>query len=141
MGPLPARGLQTGKSGTVLSNRRRVIRRATPYGPPTLGDRTDAERGMVMLILCASLARQFEFVQQQWINYGSDTNAGNDTDPLVGLHDAKAKFVIPADPASGHAPFIAEGLPQFVESKGGAYFFMPGVTALTMLGLGIIDPT
>ena len=71
-----------------------------------------AEHGIVMLALCASLFRQFEFVQQQWINYGLDVNAGNDTCPLVGNHSPgtdgcpKAKFVIPSDPKTGRPPFI-----------------------------------
>ena len=58
-----------------------------------------------MLCVCASLFRQFEFVQQQWINYGLDAHAGNDTCPLAGNHAAggaeTAKFVIPADPNIG----------------------------------------
>ena len=140
-GPLPADGLKPGPSGTILSNRRRLLRRALPYGARDWAAGEDGEHGVVMLIMCASLARQYEFVQQQWINYGNDNNAGNDTDPLLGLHDKTAKFVIPAADASGHAPFIADKLPQFVEAKGGAYFFMPSLTALSMLGMGIIDPT
>jgi len=140
-GPLPADGLKPGPSGTILSNRRRLLRRALPYGARDWAAGEDGEHGVVMFIMCASLARQYEFVQQQWINYGNDNNAGNDTDPLLGQHGPTAKFVIPADDASGHGPFIADKIPQFVESKGGAYFFMPSLTALSMLGMGIIDPT
>ena len=67
------------------------------------------------MIVCASLFRQFEFVQQQWVQYGLDANAGNDTCPLVGNRDNNdAKFVIPAAPASGQTPFICSKLPQFV---------------------------
>jgi hypothetical protein len=49
--------------------------------------------------------------------------------------------VIPVDPASGHPPFIVEGLPQFVEVRGGEYFFVPSMTALRMIGMGVVDPT
>jgi deferrochelatase/peroxidase EfeB len=133
----------------VLNNRRRILRRGLPYGvaPP---DATDdrGEHGIVMLVVCASLFRQFEFVQQQWINYGLDAQAGNDTCPLVGNHSPgnkltgpKAKFVIPADPDKGHPPFIVEGIPQFVETHGGDYFFIPSMTALRMIGMGTVDPT
>jgi hypothetical protein len=94
-----------------------------------------------MLTLCASLARQFEFVQQQWLNYGLDFGLGNDTCPLVGNHAPDARFVIAADPASGNPPFIAGGLPQFVSTRGGDYFFMPSMTALRMIGMGVVDPT
>jgi hypothetical protein len=103
-----------------------------------------AEHGIIMLVVCANLFRQFEFVQQQWINYGLDANAGNDTCPLVGNHSAdapKAKYVIAADPASGRPPFVVEGLPQFVETRGGEYFFVPSMTALRMIGMGVVDPT
>ena len=71
----------TRDGGSVLNNRRRILRRGLPYG----GAPTDPpdERGIVMLVVCASLFRQYEFVQQQWLNYGLDANAGNDTCPLI----------------------------------------------------------
>ena len=56
------------------------------------------EHGVIFMALCASLFRQFEFIQQQWMQYGASFNVGNDTDPIVGLRNAGAKFVIPADP-------------------------------------------
>jgi Dyp-type peroxidase family len=137
----------TGKEGSVLNNRRRILRRGLPYGDSSQGVPDTAEHGIVMLVVCANLFRQFEFVQQQWINYGLDANAGNDTDPLVGNHSPgtktcpKAKFVIPSDPNTGRPPFIIEGIPQFVETRGGEYFFVPSMTALRMIGMGVVDPT
>ena len=53
----------------------------------------------------------------------------------------KAKFVIPSDPKTGRPPFIVEGIPQFVETRGGEYFFVPSMTALRMIGMGVVDPT
>jgi len=41
------------------------------------------------------------------MNYGLDSNAGNDTCPLIGNHGSDAKFTIAADPESGDPPFIA----------------------------------
>jgi Dyp-type peroxidase family len=133
--------------GSVLTNRRRILRRGLPYGDSSPGILDTSEHGIIMLAVCASLFRQFEFVQQQWINYGLDARSGNDTCPLVGNHSAggdkgpKAKFVIPSDPKSGHPPFIVEGIPQFVETRGGEYFFVPSMTALRMIGMGVVDPT
>ncbi|HEX8527921.1 MAG TPA: hypothetical protein VF689_13230, partial [Allosphingosinicella sp.] len=123
--------------GSSLNNRRRILRRGLPYGKPSDG----AEQGIVMLAVCASLQRQYEFVQQQWVNYGLDSNAGNDTDPVIGNHGPDAKFVIAADPASGNPPFIATGLKQWVQTRGGDYFFMPSMTALRMISMGVVDPT
>lgn len=50
------------RMGSALNNRRRVLRRGLPYGSH---DAPDGEHGIVMLCHCASLSRQFEFVQQQ----------------------------------------------------------------------------
>ena len=125
------------RAGSALNNRRRILRRGLPYG----GDGPDGEQGIVLLALCASLARQFEFVQQQWLNYGLDFGLGNDTCPLVGNHGADARFVIAADPAAGVPPFIAGAIPQLVSTRGGDYFFMPSMTALRMIAMGVVDPT
>ena len=91
--------------------------------------------------MCANISRQFEFVQQQWINYGLDANAGSDTCPIVGNRKGDSKFVVQVDPKSGDWPFIATGIPQFVETRGGDYFLLPSMTALRMIGMGITDPT
>ena len=126
------------RAGSALNNRRRILRRGLPYGGR---DDPTGEQGIVMLALCASLARQFEFVQQQWLNYGLDFGLGNDTCPLVGNHGPDARFVIAADPERGISPFIASGIPQFVSMRGGDYFFMPSMTALRMIAMGVVDPT
>ena len=71
-----------------------------------------------------------------------DLNAGNDTCPLLGNHDGdESKFVIASDPAIGKPPFICDRLPQFVEMRGGEYFFVPSMNALRMMGIGTVDPT
>ena len=134
-------------TGSALNNRRRILRRGLPYGSvdgPNAVD--DAEHGIVFLAVCASLFRQFEFVQQQWVQYGLDFNVGSDTCPIVGNHDPEgkgpqAKFVIPTDPDGTDTPYICERVPQFVEPRGGEYFFVPSMTALRMIGMGIVDPT
>ncbi|MET0342635.1 MAG: peroxidase [Polyangiales bacterium] len=130
----------------ALSNRRRIIRRGLPYGDAT--QRTDHdEHGIIFMALGASIRRQFEFVQQQWMNYGNDFRLGNDRDPLVGNHPTDEEgrgagsMVIPSPRGSGKAPFFCSRLPRFVETRGGDYFFVPSLTALRMIGEGSIDPT
>jgi hypothetical protein len=133
-----------GDLGSALNNRRRLLRRGLSYGEGAAED--DSGHGVIMLVMCASTARQFEFVQQQWLQYGLDASTGNDDCPLLGSRvngDSKfdSKFVIPIDPNSGDVPFICSKLPEFVQSRGGEYFFLPSRTALRMIGMGVVDPT
>jgi deferrochelatase/peroxidase EfeB len=130
--------------GSALVNRRRILRRGLPYGGSDAAAPSDSgEQGIVFLAICASLFRQFEFVQQQWMQYGLDFNAGSDTCPVIGNHDADhdGKLVIATEPASSRQPFICDHIPQLVEPRGGDYFFIPSMTALRMIGMGIVDPT
>jgi len=133
--------------GSALVNRRRILRRGLPYGPWDYDAQPDGqERGIVFLALCSSLFRQFEFVQQQWMQYGLDFNAGSDTCPVIGNHPPieggpPAKMMIVTDPAGQDLPFLCDRIPQFVEPRGGDYFFVPSMTALRLIGMGIIDPT
>lgn len=129
-------------TGSSLNNRRRILRRGLPYGasnPEQTSD--DAEHGIIFMAVCSSLFRQFEFIQQQWVQYGLDFNVGNDTDPLIGNHTANEKFIIPSSADSGKPPYICSRIPQFVETRGGEYFFLPSMTALRMIAMGIVDPT
>jgi deferrochelatase/peroxidase EfeB len=130
--------------GSALANRRRILRRGLPYGavdPVAPDDKGD--HGIIFLAICASLFRQFEFVQQQWMQYGLDFNAGSDTCPIVGNHDPEhdPKLVIVTKPDDPRAPFLCDRIPQLVECRGGDYFFIPSMTALRMIGMGIVDPT
>ena len=126
-----------------LINRRRLPRRGLAYGPYTPEDqpvRDSDEHGIVFMALNASLFRQFEFVQQQWIEYGNDARQGNDKDMLIGNHEGKGKFVIQGAEDPSNPPFICGGLPTFVELRGGDYFFVPSITALRMIATNSVDP-
>ena len=133
-----------------LINRRRITRRGLPYGPfapeddpltaydPSELDATD--RGVIFMALNASISRQFEFVQQQWIAYGNDAHLGNEKDPLMGNHSAGEKYSIQGDTTPANPPFFCTHLPNFVELRGGEYFFLPSITALGMIAMSLVDP-
>jgi hypothetical protein len=38
-------------------------------------------------------------------------------------------------------PHFLSRIPLFIETRGGEYFFIPSLTALRMIGEGIVDPT
>jgi hypothetical protein len=92
------------------------------------------------MALNASISRQFEFVQQQWIEYGNDAHQGNDKDLLMGNHGGNGKFVIQGDRSRTNPPFVCAHLPNFIELRGGDYFFLPSITALGMIALAVVDP-
>jgi len=120
---------------TTLVNRRRIMRRGLPY------QEEGGEVGVIFMAICTSIFRQFEFIQQQWMSYGLDFEAGNDTCPLIGNRAQSKKHVIAAGPASNGTTFIAADLPEFVTTRGGEYFFLPSMSAIRMLAMGTIDPT
>ena len=81
-------------------------------------------------------------MQQQWLNYGSDFNLGNDICPVAGaLHPSAAndvkdiKVMMSSERPDGSCslPFVAKSTPQPVVCRGGAYFFVPSLSALRLL--------
>ncbi len=127
----------------ALANRRRVMRRGLPYGDVKDATRDDGNHGIVIMMISASISRQFEFVQQQWINYGNDFHAGNDKEIILGNHgaDLTSRAVLEVEPDSDDAPYFLNKIPRLVETRGGDYFFIPSMTALRMIAKGIVDPT
>lgn len=131
---------------SALADRRRIIRRGLPYGIAKNEQSNDGDHGIVFMAIVANIKRQFEFVQQQWINYGNDFKLGNDKDPLIGNHHAHGdlsdnRMIIEGDKATGKPPHFLSQIPRFVTTRGGDYFFIPSITSLRMIGEGIIDPT
>jgi deferrochelatase/peroxidase EfeB len=127
----------------ALSNRRRILRRGLPYGDAKDRSTDRGNHGIIIMMLNADINRQFEFVQQQWINYGNDFRAANDKEILLGNHSKEypSKAVIQVDPESDQVPYFVRNIPRLVETRGGDYFFIPSLTALRMIAKGLIDPT
>ncbi len=127
----------------ALVNRRRILRRGLPYGKVKDQTSDGGNHGIIFMALNADIKRQFEFIQQQWINYANDFKQGNDKEVLLGNHSAKdpGKVVFEVEPGSGKPPHFVNNIPRLVETRGGDYFFIPSITALKMIAGGIIDPT
>ncbi len=154
MNPRDSLDPQPGTGASLAVNDgHRLLRRARSYdsgpgaaapaaGPAAAGNNSHAirpapadvaprrETGLHFICLVASLSRQFEFVQHTWLNNPAFHGLYDDTDPLAGSrHPRGATFTIPARPVRRRY----RDLPQFVRTRGGAYFFLPGIAALRYL--------
>ncbi len=123
-----------------LTSRHRLFRRGRSYGKPPAGFvpgelplDDGVERGLVFIALGASLRRQFEFVHNTWINNPQFNGLVGERDPVIGSRrlddDGAGHLTVQATPARRRI----SGLPPFVDLRGGAYFFLPGLRALHAL--------
>jgi Dyp-type peroxidase family len=137
-----------------MSEAHRLLRRGRVFGPPlvdprilldtTLSDGAAAlanladdgsPRGIHFLCVNASIRSQFEFVQQSWCNNPRFSGLTDNKDPIIGDNGRadrpSSHMMIPKGP---HA-FRTAALPRFVTVRGGAYLFMPSITALRFLSV------
>jgi Dyp-type peroxidase family len=126
--PNPARSI-------VITNRHRVLRRARPYKalPSGTGNADGTAVGLVFMCINADIQRQFEFVQQTWINNPKFNGLYDNKDPLIGDNNATptgtGSMTIQRSPVRQKV----DGIPRFVAVKGGGYFFLPAISALLFL--------
>lgn len=112
-----------------LNHTRQVVRRGMPYGPLYDPGKPEVPRGLLGNFICASLAAQFEAVQGDWLNLGlHDPRLSGSNDPLTGANGAEASRFETHDEVS--RPIVLRELPNFVVTRGGAYTFLPSLTAL-----------
>ena len=99
-------------------------------------DGSGQEIGLHFIGLNASIARQFEFIQNAWLVNPTFDGMSGEVDPLLGnrlgFPDGQAADAFTLPQSSGPCRRIS-GLPQFVTVRGGAYFFLPGLRALRFL--------
>ena len=108
----------------AITNRHRILRIGRLYHP-FKGQRP----GLLFMCLNADLERQFEFVQQTWAQQPSFHGLCGERDPLIGNRRDCDGFTIP----TREGPVRLTGLPSFVQTRGGGYFFLPGKSLLEYL--------
>jgi Dyp-type peroxidase family len=135
-----------------MTEAHRLLRRGRVYGPPlfdplvlqragggdaykTLADiRDDGQRrGLHFFCVNASLKSQFEFVQQGWCNNAHFGGLNDNRDPLTSSPSSIAtpsRMTIPQEDGE----LRTHPMQHFVTVKGGAYLFLPSLTALRFLG-------
>jgi deferrochelatase/peroxidase EfeB len=118
----------------VANNSRRLIRRGMPYGPAYDAAKPDTEeRGLLGNFIGANLGAQFEAMSCDWLNLGlQDPRVTGSNDPLLGANDPETSWF--DLPLKSGAPIRLRGLPRFVTTRGGAYTFLPSLSAIRYLG-------
>jgi len=116
----------------AITNRHRILRVGRRYRPD------DGKRpGLFFMCLNADLERQFEFVQQTWLQAPAFHGLIDERDPIVGSRHPDA-----ATPDDGfslptrQSAVRFKGMPEFVRTLGGGYFFVPGRSLLRYLASG-----
>ena len=77
----------------------------------------------------ASIARQFEVIQSQWLKSGDAFWLGADTDSLSMTTGMTIE-------GKESPTFLPQPSQPFVTTRGGGYFFAPGMSALRSLAAG-----
>jgi Dyp-type peroxidase family len=151
--PRDALGWKGLDASGLLSYRHRIIRRGMPYGSPLplpdgaedaagaqgSGEAGQADRGLVFVCFNASISRQFEGIQTQWVGDGNAFRLGHDKDYFLGDSSTTDKMTVQGEPT-----FMLAPQPSFVTTRGGEYLFVPGLAALRFLageagGPGVAD--
>jgi deferrochelatase/peroxidase EfeB len=132
----------TGDESLKMSSQHRIIRRGVAYGRPLFPPELVAPgrapvdlvddgqpRGLHFLGVNADIKRQFEFLRQTWIDNPSFTGLSANLDPVVGANDGTGVMVLQARPVRRRL----HDVPRFAPVRGGAYCFLPSLTALRYL--------
>jgi Dyp-type peroxidase family len=116
---------------TERTRRNRIIRRGLPYV-----DR-DETRGLIFVCFNASITRQFEQIQGNWLMGGDTFGLGAERDFLTAGVDpgqSSVRMTIQGDRA--HPPSFLARDESFVTVRGGYYLFVPGLKALRRIAGG-----
>ncbi len=129
----------TAEESLTNVNRHRILRRGASYGEPLSEGQTEDDgqpRGLLFLCINADIKRQFELLQQTWINNPKFHALYGDRDPMVGDNmESGEKDRGPCNMTIQRQPvrIRVKQLPRFVTVKGGGYFFLPSIAALRFL--------
>ena len=135
-----------------VSNKHRILRRGKSYGRPlvesmevkdmiaALDNPDTEERGLNFICFNSDIKRQFEFIQQTWMNNTNFVGLYDEVDPIIGVqhqYDQNTKLVkmMPTKFTEPACPYRHkyDNIPPFVKIRAGGYFFFPGLKAIKFL--------
>lgn len=134
-----ARG--AGVPAETLANEKKHImaRRGIPFGQRDVNTNIDPSIaqspvdgvGLLFMSYQASIGKQFEFIQQNWVNNPGFPHTNDGSDPILGQGIvSNGKFAVKYGVAGS---MVQKPFNSFVTLKGGEYFFAPSVKFLKTL--------
>ncbi len=116
---------------TERTRRNRIIRRGLPYV-----DR-DETRGLIFICFNASITRQFEQIQGNWLMDGDTFGLGAERDFLTaGIDPGQPSLRMTIQGDRARPPSFVHRDEPFVTVRGGYYLFVPGIAALRTIAGG-----
>ncbi len=132
-------------TSAAMVRKHHLLRRGRVFGKPLvptmkaediLEKKEDdgVERGLHFICLVSDITRQFEFVQNVWVNNSVFGDLYNEADPIIGSRkNAEGVnndfFTCQAMPVRRKY----KSMPEFTKVVGGAYFFLPGLKELEFM--------
>ncbi|KAF2736410.1 Dyp-type peroxidase [Polyplosphaeria fusca] len=121
-----------------IINERLILRRGIPFGPEVTSEekitnKTQNERGLYFVSYQSNLANGFSFLQKSWANnekFPVEKPFLSGFDPIIGqkVDQSPPREMIGANGDNVSSPMKLEA--QWVNSKGGEYFFSPSIPTL-----------
>ena len=95
------------------------------------GDDSTDGVGLMFMALCGDISRQFEFIQQSWMNNPKHVLPyTNEVDPIAASGPATTcPFTIPKLPLRHRV----ESVEKLVSVRGGGYFLLPGKKSISFI--------
>jgi deferrochelatase/peroxidase EfeB len=114
-----------------------MMRRGIAFGPELTESEAKAghsssshQRGLLFKCYVTSIADQFEFVQQSWVNNSGFSQPGSGIDPIIGQAAQPRPFLGAAPTSKDAAQKPHLSFREFVVMQGGEYFFAPAISAV-----------
>lgn len=104
---------------------RRIARRGIPY------EQADGKKGLLFMCYQSNIVRQFDFMQNSWVDNTKFSHSGVGTDSTIGQGELTEKDwpKVYGQPDKEKLTFA-----HFVTMRGGEYFFTPPISFLKSLG-------
>jgi deferrochelatase/peroxidase EfeB len=99
----------------AISNRHRILRVGRAY-------EDNGAQGLLFMCLNGDIERQFEFIQQTWALSGHFHGLDGEADPILATNGPESRFTVP----NRAGPVRLKAMPNFVTTRGGGYYFLPG---------------